>query len=176
MKSIVVYKGKYGATKQYAEWLGADLGIPVLEASQADARTIKKFDCIIMGSSVYIGKILLRPWMKEFADILKDKKLFVFIVCATESAEKEKLEEIARENVDGMFPQRPTVFFLHGRMIKSKLGWLDRFMLKMGARMQKDPAVKQHMLQDFDDVLKINLQPLESAVKAQIPVKYAEQV
>lgn len=176
MKSIIVYKGKYGATKQYAEWLGADLDIPVLEASQADARTIKKFDCIIMGSSVYIGKILLRPWMKNFADALSNKKLFVFIVCATESTEKEKLEEIARDNVEGLFPQTPAVFFLHGRMIKSKLGWLDRFMLKMGASMQKDPRVKQQMLQDFDDVQQAHLQPLESAVKNLISLQYAEQV
>ena len=29
MKGIIIYKGKYGATAQYAQWLGEELNFPV---------------------------------------------------------------------------------------------------------------------------------------------------
>ena len=45
MKPAVIYKSKYGATKQYAEWIAAELGCPVF---------IKPAN---MGSSVGVSKV-----------------------------------------------------------------------------------------------------------------------
>ena len=39
-------------------------------------------------------------------------------------------------------------------------------MLKIGARMEKDPIAKKEMLQDFDDVKKENLTSLVNSIKA----------
>ena len=75
MKSIIVYKGKYGATKQYAEWLGEELNLPVLSAELADEGQLALSDFYIIGSSVYIGKLQIRKWLKKNLSVLKNKKI-----------------------------------------------------------------------------------------------------
>jgi hypothetical protein len=50
-------------------------------------------------------------------------------------------------------------------MIKRKLSWIDRFMLKMGARLAKDPADRKNMLTDYDDVRKENLREITAAIR-----------
>jgi hypothetical protein len=60
-------------------------------------------------------------------------------------------------------------FFLPGRMNIKGLNWIDKFLLKMGARMVKNPVEKKIMLTDFDNVLQENLHEIESAIR-----KYAK--
>ena len=44
------------------------------------------------------------------------------------------------------------------------LSWIDRFMMKMGARMSKDPVVKREMLRQFNAVHKQHILDLKQAV------------
>ncbi len=50
-------------------------------------------------------------------------------------------------------------------MIMRNLSRWDRFMLKMGAKLTKDPVEKETMLTDFDNVKKENILPLVEAVR-----------
>lgn len=56
-------------------------------------------------------------------------------------------------------------YFLTGRMIKRKLSWMDRFMLKMGARLAKDPNDRKVMLTDYDEVSKENIVEMVTAAR-----------
>jgi hypothetical protein len=49
-------------------------------------------------------------------------------------------------------------------MVKSKLSFFDRLILKMGASLQKDKREKERMLTDFDDVRQENLSALFDAI------------
>jgi hypothetical protein len=49
-------------------------------------------------------------------------------------------------------------------MILRELSWKDRFMLKMGARLTKDPAAKKTMPTDYNQVKKENITGLVNAV------------
>ena len=91
MKGIIVYKGKYGATFQYAQWLGSELQLPVIETEHMTAENIVKYDYVIIGSSVYVGKLLVREWIKRYMPVLQSKKVFIFIVCATGKSAEEML-------------------------------------------------------------------------------------
>ncbi len=164
MDGIVIYKGKYGATRQYADSLGSALHLPVVMAEDVQGNDLKKFDFLILGSSVYIGKLLIRDWMKENITAIQSKKIFIFIVCGTSPDNKQKLEPISRENIPEEIRNRSEVFFLHGRMNKKKLSLLDKILLKMGSMFAKDPADKENMLKDFDAVRTENLFPLINAV------------
>lgn len=166
MNGVIVYQGKYAATRQYAEWLGAALELPVLTAPNLNEKNLGMYDFVIIGSAVYMGKLLIRDWLKKYAGMLQDKKLFFFIVCATPSTENEKLQGIEKNNIPETIREQAAVYFVPGRMIFKKLSWLDRFMLTMGARLQKDPAEKKAMLQDFDEVKKENITALVNAVNA----------
>lgn len=166
MKGAILYKGKYGATRQYAEWLGEALDVPTLELEHVSARNLAKFDYIIAGASVYAGRLQNKSWLKRNSKILQGKKLFLFIVCATPSSEKEKLNEILNANIPDALVNRADTYFLRGRLIISKLSWTDRLVLRMGASLEKDPARKKAMLQDFDSVKKENINVLLQAVTA----------
>ena len=42
MKTIVVYRSKYGSTKKYAEWISAELGCEMLEFKEAKIENLIK--------------------------------------------------------------------------------------------------------------------------------------
>ena len=161
MKSVIIYKGKYGATRQYAEWLGEALHLPLKTPEELQEADIKMHDFIIMGSSVYIGKLLIRNWVKKHEAVLKSKKLILFVVCGNGNPKEQ--EKIIKQNIPHGLLDPSHIFFLPGRLIQSKLSWKDRFMLKVGAMMVKAPEAKKFMLQDRDNVKKENINAIVSA-------------
>src|SRR5450755_2164494 len=152
MKGIIVYKGKYGATRQYAEWIGEELQLPALTPDSLDLERLAISDFVVIGGSVYMGEWLTRRWLKQHENILKNKKLFLFVVCGTPSSEKQKQEHIAKYNVPAQILDRSPIFFLPGRLVMKQLSWKDRLMIKLGARMEKNPVKKKAILQGVDGV------------------------
>jgi menaquinone-dependent protoporphyrinogen IX oxidase len=160
MKGLVVYKSKYGATRQYADWIGEALKWPVYTPEKLLTQTIDGADVLVIGSSVYEGKLLLRDWLKKQAARLMNKKLYLFIVCATPADKKEVLSQIAKQNIPAPLLEKCTVCFLRGRVVIKDLNWMDKLMLKMAARVTKDPDEKQRMISGFDAVNRENVLPL----------------
>ena len=165
MKGIIVYKGKYGATEQYAQWLGEELNLPVAASDKIDGNDLSNYDFLVIGSSVYIGKLQISKWLKANLASLKGKKIFFFQVAATPPHQKEKLETYIRSGVPEEIRNQCEFYFYAGKMIFNDLSWTDRFMLETGARLTKDPAEKKGMLTDFNNVKKENIAGLASEVK-----------
>ncbi|HVU57937.1 MAG TPA: flavodoxin domain-containing protein [Puia sp.] len=159
-KGAILYSSRYGATHQYAEWLSEELKWPLLNAGETTTKDLASYDTLLIGSSVYIGELLIKNWLKIHNPVLGDKDLLFFIVCGTPASEREELDRIARANIPHDLIGPENVFFLPGRVIIGRLSWRDRFMLKMGARLQKDPAKKASMLRDADNVKKEHLSPI----------------
>ena len=170
MKGVVIYKGRYGATAQYASWIGNILQVPVYENDELNNARLNEFDYVIAGTSVYVGKLLLANWINSHEKILSSKKLFLFVVCATPSAEVAELNNLIEKNISPGLQKTIKVFFLRGRMIKSKLSVIDRVVLHMGAWLQKDQSEKEKMLTDFDDVRQENLATMLNAIRTDLPV------
>ena len=165
MKGIIIYKGKYGATKQYAQWLGEELNLPVVTTGELKTEDLLPYDFIIIGSSVYIGKLQISQWLNNNPDSIRRKKIFFFQVAGTPPDEKEKLNVYFRSGVPEEIREQCEVYYYPGKMIFNELSWKDRFMLKMGARLTKDPAAKKTMLTDYNNVRKENINSLVDAVK-----------
>jgi len=166
MKGLVIYKGKYGATKQYAMWIGQELQLPVASADRFPVDELSRYDYFILGSSVYIGKLEIRKWLKKNFNILLSKKIFFFQVAASPVGQIEKRESYNKASLSSDILKRIKVYYLPGRMIMRNLSAWDRFMLKMGARLTKDPVEKKKMLTDFNDVKKENIMPLVKSVRS----------
>ncbi|PWT77602.1 MAG: hypothetical protein C5B59_03790 [Bacteroidetes bacterium] len=165
MKGIIVFKGKYGATHQYADWVGQELSWPVIDADHASGSSVAPYETIIIGGSIYVGKWLMRDWVKKNLTALANKKLVIFIVAGTSPDEKDKLALIAKRNIPDEIKNRCEIYFLHGRMIRKNISGMDRFLLKVGAMMVRDPQEKKNMLSEFDDVKKEYILPILRAVK-----------
>ena len=165
MKGLVIYKGRYGATKQYAMWIGQELHLPVASADRFPVDELPKYDYFIIGSSVYIGKLEIKKWMKKNLDVLVNKRIFLFQVAATPADQTEKREGYNKVSIASDILQRSESYYLPGRMKIKYLSWWDRFMLRMGARLVKDPVEKTKMLTDFNNVKKENIEPLIKSVR-----------
>ncbi|OQP59783.1 flavodoxin domain-containing protein [Niastella populi] len=166
MKGIILYKGKYGATSQYANWISEVLKWPLFTPVQLLDETIDATDVVVIGASVYEGRLTLHAWLKKHAHQLLRKNVFLFIVCATPADKKDELEQIAQRNIPPLLQNKITVFFLRGRLVINDLNWFDRLMLKFASRATKDPDEKERMIHGFDDMKKENIIPLVQSVNA----------
>lgn len=169
MKAVIVYKGKYGATRQYANWLSEKLSLPVFDADHLDSNLLNNYDVVILGSSVYIGKLELRKWITKNAGILEKKRLFLYQVAGSPPEDREKRNTYNRNSLPASIMSRCKFYFLPGRLVKEKLSWWDHFMLKMGARLTKDPKDKKIMLSNYDQVQQGHLIELCHDIRQLLP-------
>ncbi|MGZ3946220.1 MAG: flavodoxin domain-containing protein [Mucilaginibacter sp.] len=160
MKGLVIYKGKYGATAQYAAWLGEALYLQVVDSDHQNANSLAKYDYLIVGSPVYMGKLLIKDWLEENEWVLLNKKLFIFIVSSASPGEKARQETVLKNNLPETLAANATVFFLRGRVVINKLSWMDRLTVNIGAMMEKDPEKKALMRRGFDGVKRENINDL----------------
>jgi len=157
MEGLIVYKSKYGATHQYACWAGQDLGLDIFTTNDLDHSQMNQSDFVVIGSSVYMGKLLIADWLRQNTVVLQNKKLFLFIVCGTPASQAQKQRDIVSRNIPPQLLDRMDIFFLPGRLIINKLSWKDRLFLKMGTWLEKDPAKKKAMQRDINEVKKENV-------------------
>lgn len=168
MKAVIIYKGKYGATRQYSVWLGHELGLPVRNASVINGDQLVSYDTLLIGTSVYIGKLQVGKWMRKNLDYLRDKKIVVFQVAGSPPEETEKRQAYNAASIPVEIINNCQFYFLPGRLNIKNLSWKDRFMLKMGARLAKNKEDRKTMLTDYDHVSKEHLDDLVSSIRAQM--------
>ena len=176
MKGLVIYKGKYGATKQYAMWIGEELQLPVASADRFHIDELPKYDFFILGSSVYIGKLEIKDWLKKNFNVLQNKKIFFFQVAGSPVEQIEKRQSYNKASLPPSILKKAQFYYLPGRMIMRNLSGWDRFMLKMGAKLTKDPVEKKAMLTDFDHVKKEKVIPIMEGVRTFIEMCEPEMV
>jgi len=152
MKGLIVYKGKYGATAQYASWISEALDLPKLDLNTQVVDSLAGYDFIIAGSPVYAGRLLIKEWLHLNQQVLQTKKIFLFVICASAYEDTTQQLNIIKNNIPYNLIQVMETFFLPGRVIINKLSWLDRVIVKLGAILEKDPAKKQLMRRGFDAV------------------------
>lgn len=174
MKGIIIYKGKYGATLQYADWLADALALPVFPAGDESLSAFALADYVIMGSSIYIGKLQLREWILNNQALLLDKRLFFFLVSGTPVNERAKLEQFIERNIPTLIRQRCFFYFLPGRLIFKNLSWTDRLLLRIGAWLAKKKG-ETITTADYDDVRKEHLQNLLGKVREECGVPVARK-
>jgi menaquinone-dependent protoporphyrinogen IX oxidase len=169
MKGLVIYHGKYGATRQYARWLGESLSLMVCEPDLVPGEQLAEAGFVVLGTSVYIGKFGLRDWLQKHATRLAGKQLYLFVVAATPAGEKETWQTLLQNNLPESVRKNCEIFLLPGRLNYQNLSWLDRMLLRVGAFFAEDPAQRKKMLTDFDEVKKENLAPILAAVRRLTP-------
>ena len=168
MKGIIVYKGKYGATWQYAEWAGNELNMPVLMSENCTEEMVQESDFLVVGSSVYIGSLVIKQWLHDNIKSIGLKPVFLFTVCGTPGDEKQKLEGYMQSSVPKEIIDQCTCFFLPGRLAYKKLSRMDKFLLRLGALLPSNRNKHKTIMEDYDSVKQENLIPLLTAVRTHL--------
>ena len=161
MKGIIIYKGKYGATRQYAIWLGTALDLPIASAGTETVEQLADADYVILGASIYVGKLQLKSWIKDNLTFLSTKKLYLFVVSGTPLDDVDKLESYIKDNIPEEIRNRCKCFFFPGKLEFSKLSLTDKLLLRIGAWLSK----RSKGLIPLTDYNKVNRQHIASLVQ-----------
>lgn len=80
-KTIIFYTSKGGSTERYARWIAEDCGdIACKYIEEYSHELIEKYDRVIFGSYVKMGKIYLQDFLVTHFNEFSDKELFMFTV------------------------------------------------------------------------------------------------
>ncbi len=156
MKTIVVYKSKYGSTKDYATWIAGELKCDLCEAKNATVDRLLQYDTIIYGGGLYaevIGGIHLIT--KNF-DKLKDKNLVVFTTGITPLDCREYYDKMVMEkNFKPHMAEKIKVYNYLGKMVIEELSLVHKTAIKALKKLmsgKENPTQMEKMLIDLCDV------------------------
>lgn len=131
MKAVVVYKSKYGSTKQYADWISEALVCDVFEAKNVSIDDLKKYDTIIYGGGLY-GEVIngVSLVTKNF-NILSDKKIIIYTTGITPLDCRDYYDKLVLDkNFKEGVPGNVKVFNFLGKMVVSELSLVHRTAIK----------------------------------------------
>lgn len=131
MNAIVIYKTKYGSTKNYAEWIAEDLGCEIAEVSKVKASELQQYDTIIYGGGLYAEVINGVSLITKNFDMLSGKKLVIFSTGLTPPECRDYYDKLVVEkNFKPHMLKKIKIFNFPGKMILDELSIPHRAALK----------------------------------------------
>ena len=130
MKTLVFYSSKTGFVKKYAEWIADVLKADLLTFDNVDCRTLRSYDTIIYGGGLYAGGINGIGRIKKNLTKLEGKKIIVFASGASPWSAKV-LNEVRDKNFTPEQQKNLRFFYLRGGFDLTKLGFFDKFLMKL---------------------------------------------
>jgi len=156
MKTIVLYRTKYGSTKSYADWIAEELSCEARDAKGVKACELSDYDTIIYGGGLYAEVIAGVSLITKNIDKLSDKKLIVFTTGLTPTDCREYYDGMVIEkNFKGDLKDKIKVFNFPGKMLINELSLVHKTAIKsLKAIMSKkeNPTDMEKLLIDLCDV------------------------
>lgn len=141
MSTVVIYKTKYGATQQYAQWIAEALGADLFNIRKFNKEQFDQYDTVILGGGIYAGNINgLSLISKNFGQLM-NKKLIIFTVGILDPSEPENAEKIEKGLLKVLTPEmleKIKVFSFRGALDCDKVNVLHYSMLKILAQVTDD--------------------------------------
>ena len=131
MKAVVLYRSKYGSTKQYAEWIAEELGADIFPADAFSPEQFALYDTVVFGAPVFGGAVLGIAAVADHMDVLRDKRLFVFTVGLTPPDAEQSLADLAEKNYPATLMKHAEFFHFRGALDAKKLTFGHKILLKM---------------------------------------------
>lgn len=156
MKSVVVYKSKYGSTKAYAEWIAEELGCEAREYKSVKAADLIQYDAIVYGGGLYAEMIAGINLITKNFDLLSGKKIAVFCTGITPIDCRDYYDKmVAPKNFKPHMLEKIKIFNYPGKMILSELTPVHRTALKALKKLmsgKENPSEMEKLLIQLCDV------------------------
>ena len=131
MRKIVIYKSKYGSTKQYAQWISEELSCPCFDAKEVTVNTLSDYDVIIYGGGLYAEVINGVSLITKNFEKLANKKLVVFSTGITPIDMRDYYDKLVlQKNFKPYMLEKIKVFNFLGKMVLSELSLPHKAALK----------------------------------------------
>ncbi len=145
LNAVVIYESKYGATRQYAQWIAEDLRCRFIERKSVEITDVQAADVIIYGGPIYAGGVSGVSFLRKNFEVLKSKHLVLFTCGLSDPAGGQNIEHIRNQLRKTLTPevmQQMKVFHVRGAIDYSKLSVIHKVMMAMLVRSvrKKDAA------------------------------------
>jgi len=131
MNAIVIYKSKYGSTKQYAEWIADRLCCEVKDAKSVKIGDLEEYDIIVYGGGLYAEVINGVSLITKNIDKLANKKIAVFSTGITPLDCRDYYDKLViKKNFTKDMLEKIKVFNFLGKMILKELSLPHRTAIK----------------------------------------------
>lgn len=145
MKTLIAYASKTGTARQCAEALAGRIEGAVLCDLTKEQPNPAEYDTVILGGSVRMGQIHndLKKYAQGAQDVLKDKRLGIFITCGYD----DLAETIIGNNLpEPLVSAAKTKMSFGGEMDLDKQKGFDRIICKMALKsLQKEGGELPHL-------------------------------
>lgn len=142
MKTLIIYASKHGCTEKCSNLLKDKLNgqVKIVDIKKDNVPEIALFDNIIIGGSIYMGRI--QKGVNEFClkniSQFKNKKLGFFICCMSEN-------DIAEKQINTSFPEELlskaiAIENFGGEFIFKKMNFFERFIIKKISKTSNDKS------------------------------------
>ncbi len=138
MNTVVIYKSKYGATRNYAEWISEELNCDIFDSKDVKIQELLGYDNIIYGGGLYAEVINGVSLITKNLSLLKDKKIVVFSVGITPLDYRDYYDGLVVEkNFKSGLPKNVKMFSFIGKMLDSELSLPHRAAIKTLKKIMK---------------------------------------
>lgn len=142
MKTVVLYKGKYGATGQYARWIAEELQCDLFEADKFPARDFQKYDNIIYGGALQAGGIKGFELIRKNRMKIMDKKVVIFAVGLSTDSQENRIQ-VREINFNKYALSGMTLYYCKGAFDPEKVKGMDRAIINLTLNMLKKKPESQ---------------------------------
>ena len=135
-RTVVIYKGRYGSTKQYAEWIAEELNCDIFDADKFLSRDFDRYDNVIFGGAVQAGGIKGFDLIKRNRMKLLEKKIVIFAVGINVDNKANRIQ-IREINFDKMELAGMTVYYCMGAFDPKRIKGMDKTIINLTLKMLK---------------------------------------
>ncbi|MFW6264659.1 MAG: flavodoxin domain-containing protein [Bacillota bacterium] len=158
MKTLILYATKYGAAETCAKKLKEKLSgeVELLNLKGAKNIDLATYDKVIIGSSVYIGKIRkeARNFCENNLNELQKKKIALYISCMSRGEDAEK--QIANNFPSVLVENALTVDILGGAFSFKKMNFFERMVIKKIAGTDEDESnILEESINKFANIINV---------------------
>ena len=82
MKTLIIYKTKFGTTKQYVDWLAEDINADIADVAEYNPNMLENYELLVLSSGTYATRSPILKFIKKNWESLKNKKIVILLVGA----------------------------------------------------------------------------------------------
>lgn len=170
-KTAVIYKSKYGSTKQYAQWISEETGADIFDVDEVKKKNFDQYDTIVFGGCINAGGIKGIEFLKKNIKSFAGKKVIAFAVGLNVDDEKN-MQDCREINFVKKLADIPC-YFLPGAYDPSRVSGFDKKLMGVVKKMVSgsaatDPAARNlvNAIENGANLMdKERLAPLIEAIK-----------
>lgn len=159
MSTLIVFASKHGCTEKCANLLSKELKdkVDIVNLKTSKDVSISQYDKVIIGGSIYIGKIQkeVTAFCSKNLENLKGKKIGLFI-CAGMKEEDEINKKISEVFPSELLEVAVVKKHLGGEYYFDKMNFFERFIVKKIAKVSSSQS----------DILKDNISSFAKAMNS----------